>query len=100
MKNLSTLLILFVLSSPLAANDTEKESGCTVTENSIKIDIDLKKGDMVKVFNLKARLVKIHEVIEDIEQLEVCDLGLSAGEYYLSVKSNGIPWSAGKITVK
>jgi len=55
---------------------------------------------MVKVFNLKARLVKIHEVIEDIEQLEVCDLGLSAGEYYLSVKSNGIPWSAGKITVK
>lgn len=95
---LCLLLVLFVYVVPV--NATEHTSGCTVTENSIKIDRDLKKGDVLKVYNTLARLVKVHEVSKDCEEIKVCDLGLKAGDYFLSIKSNGLPWSAGKITVK
>lgn len=98
MKNLLCVLVMVILVLPIQA--ASEKPDCSVTENSIKIDRDLKKGDTVKVYNTMARLIKVHEISKDCEEVKVCDLGLDAGEYYLSIKSNGLPWSAGKITVK
>lgn len=95
---LIALLLLLALGGGAMA-ETPAEDPCKSEKRSVKIQTVLSEGDLIKVFDTKGRMVKLYEVEKDNEKVDVCDLGLEKGEYYISVKSEKEPINAGKVII-
>ena len=96
---LIAFVVLVAFVGSVSAN-TPKEDPCKAEKRSVEIKTLLNQGDLIKVFDTKGRMVKLYQVEKDNEKVDVCDLGLTKGEYYISVKSEKEPINAGKVVIK